>query len=203
MRKEDDVGQFGNSGYRQDESLDDFANETKYHEPFSQFDDPTSAFGSAGDAFSDFEDLENNGAVGADFDDDAILGKDGFPSGLTTSTNPGLAGGVSVVEAPVPYLLPSLILSLVSLAICLWVIFRPVYVTEGIYLPVVGVSWISSGLMSISLLSLYFIKNTKRKAEGVYIYKTWKTLFYWFTILFIIIAVIVSAVQLGLWFGKI
>ncbi|WP_296102944.1 hypothetical protein [uncultured Corynebacterium sp.] len=197
------MGQFGNSGYRQDEPLDDFANETKYHEPFSQFDDPTSAFGSTDDAFSDFDDIGNNGGADADFDDDAILGKGGFPSGLTTSTNAGLAGGVSVVEAPVPYLLPSLILSIVSLAICLWVIFRPVYVTEGIYLPVVGVSWITSGLLSISLLSLYFIKNTKRKAEGVYIYKTWKTLFYWFTILLIITAVIVSAVQLGLWVGKI
>ena len=197
------MGQFGNSGYRQDEPLDDFANETKYHEPFSQFDDPTSAFGSTDDAFSDFDDIGNNGGADADFDDDAILGKGGFPSGLTTSTNAGLAGGVSVVEAPVPYLLPSLILSIVSLAICLWVIFRPVYVTEGIYLPVVGVSWITSGLLSISLLSLYFIKNTKRKAEGVYIYKTWKTLFYWFTILLIITAAIVSAVQLGLWVGKI
>lgn len=203
MRKEDDVGQFGNSGYRQEKSFDDFADETKYHEPFSQFDDPTSAFGPTDDAFSDFEEFGNKGDVGADFDDDAILEKGGFPSGVTTSTNSGLAGGVSVVEAPVPYLLPSLILSIVSLVICLWVIFRPLYVTEGAYLPVVGISWILSGLMSISLLSLYLIKNTKRKTEGVYIYKAWKTYLYWLTILLIITAVIMPAVQIGLWFGKI
>ncbi|MBI9001747.1 hypothetical protein M0E87_00810 [Corynebacterium sp. CCM 9185] len=99
-------------------------------------------------------------------------------------------------------LVPSLILAVASLGLSGVITFSSIAPTDFSYRTMSLVAWAAAGIVGVTAMSFYFIADTKRRALGFYQIVGWKQAMYFVTMALLFVAVVWSAVEIGLWVGK-
>lgn len=120
----------------------------------------------------------------------------------SSSPAPSSSGGLSENSAPVLNLVPSLVLAIVSVLLSGFLTFSSITPTDGLYRILSLTAWGAAGLIGITAMSLFFLADTKRRAQGFYQVVSWKQMMYYATTALLFIAVVWSAIEIGLWVGK-
>lgn len=87
-------------------------------------------------------------------------------------------------------------------AIACAIVAGAVAATSGGNALTAGASWLLGGPIAIAFLAIFTFQDTARRADVFYSRRTWIPLVYGVTIALIFIAIIVSALQLALWVGR-
>lgn len=157
---------------------------------------------------SEFQPQDYSGAVspyGADhgsgdsYRDYGTSGSASFQEPVPTGAS---SGTISENSAPVVSLVPSLVLAVISLVLSSVITFSSMGPTDSSYRVMSLVAWAAAGVIGITAMSLYFIADTKRRALGFYQIVSWKQAVYFATVALLFVAVVWSAVEIGLWVGK-
>ncbi|MBV7292616.1 hypothetical protein [Corynebacterium sp. TAE3-ERU16] len=157
---------------------------------------------------SDFKPQDYSGAVppygaeygsGGSYPDYGTTGSADFGEPVPTGTS---SGTISENSAPVVSLVPSLVLAVVSLILSGVITFSSMGPTDSSYRAMSLIAWAAAGVVGITAMSLYFIADTKRRALGFYQIVSWKQAVYFATVVLLFVAVVWSAVEIGLWVGK-
>ena len=114
----------------------------------------------------------------------------------------GPSSAIADNSAPVVNLVPSLVLAVISLFLSGFITFSSVGPTDSPYRMVSLVAWAAAGVVGITAMSFYFMADTKRRALGFYQIVSWKQAVYFVTVALLFVAVVWSAVEIGLWVGK-
>lgn len=118
-----------------------------------------------------------------------------------TGSSPEL-GQLQQNSAPSPRLIPGLAMGLVSILLSLYLFFSATAATETKYLVFSVIAWGLAGILGIGSLGWYFTGDAKARAEGNYLSVDWKNFLYWVTLAVLAVAVVLSAIHVALWFGK-
>lgn len=114
----------------------------------------------------------------------------------------GKDGNLAFTSAPYLMLLPSLISGLFSIVICLVLILGNLTVSNGMYFPLALGAWAMAGIVGVVGLGPYFAADNAQRTAGIYQIVGWKQGLYWVTIIAVLVGVVLSAIQLGIWAGK-
>lgn len=165
--------------------------------PGQNYGDPQ--LNSSGYEYSESQDIDWDSIINppGESTSSTISGIDSSLTGTTTSV-----GQLSKNSAPVLNLVPSLILAVVSVLLSGFLTLGAITPTDGLYRVLSSVAWAAAGLLGITSMSFFFIADTKRRAQGLYLVISWKQLMYYATVALLLIAVVWSAVEIGLWVGK-
>ena len=74
--------------------------------------------------------------------------------------------------------------------------------TESLWLPLAVAGWALSGVVTFILLGLHISADTRRQAASFYISNPTQTLLYRTALGLGVVGVIITAVEIALWFGK-
>ncbi len=74
--------------------------------------------------------------------------------------------------------------------------------TEPLWLTLSGLGWVAAGIITFILLGLHIQADTRRQAAGFYISNPTQTLLYRAALGVGVIGVLITAVEIALWFGK-
>lgn len=122
------------------------------------------------------------------------------PGGLP-GTAPGGSRPASTSE-PVERLVPSLVAGVGSLVLnaVLWLGGFTATGTSWLYIAVIA--WALAGVAGILPLGFYFAEVNNRKAGGYFLSAGWKKTLSWVTFAVLVGAVLWSATDIALWWGK-
>lgn len=105
-------------------------------------------------------------------------------------------------SAPAARLAPSLVMGALSILLSLYLFLSSAAATETRYLIIASIAWVLAGVLGIGTLGWYFTGDATARAEGNYLSVDWKNLLYWATLVVLAVSVVLSAVHIALWFGK-
>ncbi|WP_257182916.1 hypothetical protein [Corynebacterium cystitidis] len=91
---------------------------------------------------------------------------------------------------------------MVSLLISLYLFVSSLSATQSSYIAVAAIAWALAGILGIGAMAVYFTGDSQERASGFYVQVGWKQGLYVVTLLVLGVAVVLSAVHIGLWFGK-
>ena len=94
----------------------------------------------------------------------SAVGTDNYDS--SPGAAPSSSGGLSENSAPVLNLVPSLVLAIVSVVLSGFLTFSAITPTDDLYRILSLTAWVAAGLVGITAMSLFFLADTKRKAQG-------------------------------------
>ncbi|PRQ10577.1 hypothetical protein C1Y63_10715 [Corynebacterium sp. 13CS0277] len=139
--------------------------------------------------------------------DQAFPGGDTTPAAATQGfpgdTSPAAPAATPVIHsAPAHLLLPSLVLGVAAMAVCAYLDFGSHTATDQAYKTFSVIAWFMAGILGVGLVGVYFIADTRRRAESFYSFIGWKTALYWVTCAVITGGVIWSAIDIAHWVGK-
>ncbi|WP_342318602.1 hypothetical protein [Corynebacterium mayonis] len=89
-----------------------------------------------------------------------------------------------------------------SVALSLYLFLSATSAVESSYIGVAMTAWVLAGIVGIGVLSLYFVADAKARARGFYSTAGWQEFLYWGTLVALGAGVALSAIHIGLWFGK-
>ncbi|BAU97081.1 hypothetical protein N24_2819 [Corynebacterium suranareeae] len=148
-------------------------------------------------------------------------GSSGSPSGFSTphaapqSPAPGSSTGSSLgsssgrrraggrlQSAPTEWILPGLVLGLISLGLNAWITFGAPVATDNLFFIVAVTAWVLAGILSVLSIGKYISTVNERKSTGFYTEVPWKKTLFTVTAILLIAAVVWSALDIALWVGK-
>lgn len=134
------------------------------------------------------------------------------PSGFSTprateSPAPGRSSGRKraggrLQSAPTEWILPGLVLGLISLGLNAWITFGAPVATDNLFLIVAGIAWVLAGILSVLSIGKYMSAVNERKSTGFYTEVPWKKALFTATAVLLVFAVVWSALDIALWVGK-
>lgn len=117
-------------------------------------------------------------------------------------SNPEPQGPLVFVSGPWAPVVAAAIFSVLGLVLGLLVAFGPFAATDNVYLILSLIGWASSGVIAFVLLGEYLRQDNKLRAERPYIGDANQVLLYRGTIVVSFLTVLLTAVQIALWFSK-
>lgn len=111
------------------------------------------------------------------------------------------AGG-RLQSAPTEWILPGLVLGLISLGLNAWITFGAPVATDNLFLIVAGIAWGLAGILSVLSIGKYMSAVNERKSTGFYTEVPWKKALFIATVILLVVAVVWSALDIALWAGK-
>lgn len=111
------------------------------------------------------------------------------------------AAPLRATSGPWPFIIAALITSVVGvgLGLAAWLTSTA---TEPRWLTLAVAGWVLAGIITFILAGLHISADTKRQAESLYISNPTQTLLYRAALGLGVIGVIITAVEIALWFGK-
>lgn len=128
--------------------------------------------------------------------------------GAQLGTAPSPASGTSrpaavltATSGPWGYLIAALVTAILGivLGVAAWLGFTA---TETTFLTLAGLGWVCAGIATFILLGLHVMADTKRQTSGLYISNPTQKLLQYAAMGLGVIGVIITAVEIALWFGK-
>ena len=168
-----------------------------------------SGFGGSSGGFSGGS---SNGSFGGSSGGFTPSGATGAPSSFSTpsaaqspapgrSSGSGRAGG-RLQSAPTEWILPGLVLGLISLGINAWITFGVPVATDNLFGIVAGIAWVLAGILGVPSIGKYMSAVNDRKSTGFYSEVPWKKVLFTATVVLLVAAVLWSALDIALWAGK-
>ncbi|ANR63593.1 hypothetical protein C627_13380 [Corynebacterium glutamicum ZL-6] len=168
-----------------------------------------SGFGGSSGGFSGGS---SNGSFGGSTGGFTPAGSTSNPSGFSTpkaaeSPAPGRSSGRKraggrLQSAPTEWILPGLVLGLISLGLNAWITFGAPVATDNLFLIVAGIAWVLAGILSVLSIGKYMSAVNERKSTGFYTEVPWKKALFTATVVLLVFAVVWSALDIALWVGK-
>lgn len=119
----------------------------------------------------------------------------------TTSGTSRPAAVLTATSGPWGYLIAALVTAILGivLGVAAWLGFTA---TETTFLTLAGLGWVCAGIATFILLGLHVMADTKRQTSGLYISNPTQKLLQYAAMGLGVIGVIITAVEIALWFGK-
>lgn len=121
------------------------------------------------------------------------------PSPTSGTSRP--AAVLTATSGPWGYLIAALVTAILGivLGVVAWLGFTA---TETTFLTLAGLGWVCAGIATFILLGLHVMADTKRQTSGLYISNPTQKLLQYAAMGLGVIGVIITAVEIALWFGK-
>lgn len=121
------------------------------------------------------------------------------PSPTSGTSRP--AAVLTATSGPWGYLIAALVTAILGivLGVAAWLGFTA---TETTFLTLAGLGWVCAGIATFILLGLHVMADTKRQTSGLYISNPTQKLLQYAAMGLGVIGVIITAVEIALWFGK-
>ncbi|MDO5668768.1 MAG: hypothetical protein Q4G50_02065 [Corynebacterium sp.] len=110
-------------------------------------------------------------------------------------------GPVRATSGPWPFIIAALITSVVGvgLGLAAWLTSTA---TESLWLTLAVAGWVLAGIVTFILAGLHISADTKRQAESLYISNPTQAMLYFAALGLGVVGVLITAVEIALWFGK-
>ncbi|ANE04900.1 hypothetical protein [Corynebacterium crudilactis] len=153
---------------------------------------PSGASGSSGGAFGG----SNQNASGSGFNSGSA------PVSSSRHSSGKKRGSGRLQSAPLEWILPGLVLGLISIGLNAWITFGSPVATDTSFFAVAVIAWILAGILGVLSVGKYMATVNERKSTGFYTEDPVKKLLFVSAAVLLLIAVLWSAGDIALWAGK-